>query len=335
MNVLPQEFFVLPAIGRPDPLANALKTGTADDCPRVPEDAFAVNARAAEWYMSLRPQNLYHAWLVDQVAITSLRIDREGRVERRLRDRVVLRAELFWDDDRSLEAEELGDQLASAPSKVVNKLRRTPQGCDWMIARWARLARVADLAGSWDDAQTSLAFDLLGTRPDERIGRPGEAIDAEGRPIEPQESLAALARREVAGLQKRKEQVAPLDALDRTMTRADYADQACPQLREARRRAAALHRQMKWYLAQIYFKNPHIDITADAFRYFQRDIGLVPAPEEMTEELPPEAEIEPETETEIEPDPDPVPFPDRREAKLRKAEGRNEARRRKLERLRA
>ncbi len=329
MNVIPQLLFELPAIGRPDPLANALKTGTPADCPRVPEDAFAVNARAGEFYMSLRPQNLYHAWLVDQVAITSLRIDREGRVERRLRDRVALRAELFWDDDRRLEAEELSDRLAAAPSKVVNLLRRTPQGCDWMIARWSRLARVADLAGSWDDAQTSLAFDLLGTRPDERSGRPGEAIDAEGRPIEPAETLAALARREVAALQQRKEQVAPLDALDRTMTRADYADHACPLLRESRRRAAALHRQMKWFLAQIYFKNPHADITAEAFRYFQREVGPETEPEETASETQPEPEAESETKA------DPVPFPDRREAKLRKAEGRNEARRRKLERLRA
>ena len=336
MNFHDFDDLVLPAVGRPDPLANGLKTGTEADCPRVPEDAAAVIARAGSWYLGLKPQNLYHAWLVDQVAITSLGIDRLGRIERRLRDRVVLRAELFWDEDRKLEAEELGEKLAHSPPKVVNLLRRTPQGCDWMIGRWARLARIADVDQKWDDAQRSLAFDLLGARPEDRAGRPGETIDREGRPVASPDGLAELARREVAGLLGRKAEVAPLDALDRTMARSDYVDLPTPEIRDLRRQDATLHRRLKWYLSQIAFRSKEGWTDGGVYKYFLRDV----APEPTADPTPQPAEAKAE---EIDPSPEPAPgaeedamiLPDRRQAKLNKAEARRDARRRKLERLRA
>ena len=273
MNLHDFDNLVLPPIGRPDPTANALKTGTAEDCPRVPEDFQTIAARAGQWHLDLKPQNLYHAWLVDQIAVVSLRIEHLARVERRQRDRAVIRAELFWDDDRSLEAEELGEKLAHAPAKVVNLLKRTPQGCDWMIARWARLARIADVASNWDDALSGrLAFDLLGTRPEDRSGQPGETIDHEGRMIDAPTDLAALARREVAGLLRRKAEVAPLDAVDRTMARADYVDLPSPEVRELRKQDAALHRRLKWYLAQLQPQEPPRTLTR-VYKHFLRGIG--------------------------------------------------------------
>jgi hypothetical protein len=305
----------------------------------VPEDAFAVNARAAEWHQTLRPQDFFHCWLIDQIAIVSLRIEHNGRIERRQRDRAVLRAEMFWDDDRRLEAEELGERLAFEPAKVANQLRRTPQGCDWMIGRWARLARIAEVSGNvWDKAQRSLAFDLLGVRSEDRSGRPGETFDAEGRPVEAPESLAELARREVAGLLERKKQVAPLDALDRTLARADYADPASPEVRELRRRDAALHRQMKWYLSQLYFKRPYSHTDPKVYKYFFRDMGDGPPPEREPLPPAPDAEaslVELSPGVEIEVEVESIPMPDRREVRLGKAEARRESRRRKLERLRA
>jgi len=80
---------------RPNPLANVLKTGTDADCPRVPEDAAAVNSRTLRWYRGFAPQDYFHCWVVEQVSVTTLRIERAARIERRARDRVVLRAELF------------------------------------------------------------------------------------------------------------------------------------------------------------------------------------------------------------------------------------------------
>jgi hypothetical protein len=345
---------VLPAIGRPDPLANALKTGTDADCPRVPEDADAVNDRAGQWYLSIKPQNMYHAWLVDQISVTSLRIDHVGRIERRLRDRAVLRAELFWDDDRRLEAIELGEQIAFAPAKVVNQLRRTPQGCDWMIDRWARLARIADVENKWDKTQKSLAFDLLGAGPDDRTGQPGETIDCEGRLVAVPDDLAALARREIASLFKRKAEVTPLDALDRTMARSDYVDQPSPEIRELRRQDATLHRRLKWYLAQINLKSVHSWTDPVVYKHFLRGACAIPKYVQQSETLgdsdgrtgpTPEDTPAPLAPTSLEVRPSPLPaekadaenmtLPARRAEKLKKAEARRESRRRKLDRLRA
>lgn len=140
---------------RPRPALELLQDRDLGRLPSRTEDALTANQRTLDWYEALTSQNLYHCWLVDQVAVASIRIDHLDRVERRARDRDVLRAGLFWDDDRQIEAEKLGDSLAKTPAQVVNRLRRTPQGCDWMIQRWARLAQIADLTRAWDESQTS------------------------------------------------------------------------------------------------------------------------------------------------------------------------------------
>ena len=105
----------IPPFARRNPEANCLKTGTVADIPRVPEDFLAVNTRTLGWYNDLKPQNLFHAWMIDQMAVTSVRIDHNSRIERRLRDRAVLHAEQFWDVDRRLQAETLGGQDRGQP----------------------------------------------------------------------------------------------------------------------------------------------------------------------------------------------------------------------------
>src|SRR3954469_3085094 len=116
--------------------ANALKHGLCSSVV-VPEDAEAVQERASAYYHTLRPQNEFHGWLVDQVAVLSLRVDRCQRIERRGRGQAPPRAELTWDDDKRLEAETLGSQISRRPGEIIEALRRTPQGCDWLMTRWA------------------------------------------------------------------------------------------------------------------------------------------------------------------------------------------------------
>ena len=79
---------LIPPFARPNPEANCLKTAALADIPRVPEDFLAVNTRTLDWYGDIKPQNWFHAWMVDQMAITSARIDHNSRIERRLRDRI-------------------------------------------------------------------------------------------------------------------------------------------------------------------------------------------------------------------------------------------------------
>ena len=328
----------------PNPSANALKTGTLADLPRVPEDADAINARTLDWYPCHMPQHHFHCWMVEQISVTTVRIEHNGRVERRLRDRASLRAERFWDDDRRFEAIQLGDRLARDPESVVNQLKRTPQGCDWMIDRWARLARIADVEKKWDEAQRSLAFDLLGARPEDRTGPVGELIDSEGQLVASLNDMAALARREIATLQRRKEEVAGPDVLDRALAQSDYIDEPTPEIRRLRRRDSELHRRMKWYIDRIgvTYIHKHPNPRMDAYFKPLADEMRPAEPAEEPEKAPkvPAAEaVNPEPEPEPEPETDSVPFPapvsTRNEAKTKKTEARREARLRKLDRRRA
>src|ERR1700722_4982868 len=88
------------------------RTQDGDDSPRadslilnlcasviVPEDADLVQKRSKEYFKTLRPQNNLHCWYVSQIGLISIRIDRDQRIERRTRDKIVIKAELFWDSD--------------------------------------------------------------------------------------------------------------------------------------------------------------------------------------------------------------------------------------------
>ena len=90
--------------GKQKSRANALKHGLCASVV-VAEDAKLIQRRASDWFDALKPQNEYHSWLVDEIAIISLRIDRCERMERRSRDLRAMRAELCWEDDRRLDAE--------------------------------------------------------------------------------------------------------------------------------------------------------------------------------------------------------------------------------------
>src|SRR6185312_10137115 len=163
--------------------ANALKHGLCSSVV-VPEDLELVRGRSDEWFEALRPQNTFHVWLVSEISLVSLRIDRSERMERRLRDKIALRAEVTWEDDRRLEVEILGGMLARKPAETVETLRRTPQGCEWLMSRWAMLAHAADVDRSWDEEQMSLAFDLLATPQTFRRGKkPGVSLDLDGNVI--------------------------------------------------------------------------------------------------------------------------------------------------------
>ncbi len=286
------------------------------------------------------PQHLFHCWMVEQISLTTVRIEHNGRMERRHRDREALRAEHFWDDDRRDDAIKLGERLASNPEFIANQLKRTPHGCDWMIDRWSRLARIADVDKVWDDAQRSLAFDLLGTRLEDRNRPIGETLDIEGRLVVDLTDLATLARREIAALIKRKEEVAGPDALNRALAQSDYIDEPTPEIRRLRRRDSELHRRLKWYIDRIGVTYPHKHPNPRMDAYFQplADEMRPAEPAKEPENAPEVPSAEAET-PETEPEPDRVAFPapvsTRKEAKTKKTEARREARLRKLDRRRA
>jgi hypothetical protein len=334
--------------GKQKSRANALKHGLCASVV-VAEDAKLVQQRASDWFDALKPQSEFHSWLVDEVAILSIRIDRCERMERRARDVKAMKAELCWEDDRRLDAVRLGGMLARRPDEVIEELRRTPQGCEWLMTRWAMLAHTADVKGAWTPEQSRMAFDLLGTPIEFREGiKPGASLDLDGRMIESAEDPAAVARREIDALKQRREVVEGLDEVNQALAVADLNDEDDPELRRLRRYESTLHRRLRWCLAQLRYESPHrrAHLSLERPRWdAQTEAPTEPAPAPEPEK-PKEAwqAVPPNPPFDLEADEVPAPgevidlptiLASRREKRLQKAEARRESRRRNLERLRA
>ena len=242
--------------------------------------------RLRDWYDLLAPGNPGQEWFVEQVAIASMKIDRVEVLGEQLRNTVALKAGLFWDDDRQLDAINLGQRIAQEPEAVVNLLRRTPHGCDWLIARWEPLAKLADRNRHWSQEQMTEAQGLL--------GRPGNGHDALMHVDQ-----RGLARQMIAELVERKAKVAPADAHDRAMAEADLVDVPTLEAKQLRRYENTLHGRLRWYLGQV----PKLADKPPA-----RPIEVPPAkvvevapPEALNEAIVPEAEVEIEVAEAVEP----------------------------------
>jgi len=253
----------LPVSARPDAPERNNPPADRDD-----DDALVVE-RLRTWRAAYRPDSDEAEWLFEVVVVNSVRVDRCQRDEARVRALQALRASLCWEEDRRLAAEVLGRTLARRPSLVVGKLRKTRQGCDWLLARWRGLADLLDRVGEWTEAQTALAFDLLGTPRELRDGLPQPSRDALDR--------------EVAGLERLcAEAIDELDDLEREAAeRGEPVEPDGPFMRLRRDEAASL-RRYQWARNRL------------------KDLRRVPAPE------PPPAVVAPETESEPQPAPAPV-----------------------------
>ncbi len=67
-------------------------------------------------------------------------------------------------------------QIRREPSKIGRQLRRTPEGCRWMIEQWKTLGDRLINGATWNATERDVAFDLLGTPVAFRDDRPGENV---------------------------------------------------------------------------------------------------------------------------------------------------------------
>ena len=251
----------------------------------IPEDPEDIYIRSGHLFSALRPQNEFQCWLVDLAAVCTLRIDRCERIERRTRNKICLRAEVTWDEDRKLDVEKLAAMLEKKPSEIVSTLRRTPHGCDWLITRWALLADAADKNSDkkWTEQQTALAFDLLATPALFRLGyQPGVVVDSEGTIIVATEQPAVLARRMVAELKERREEVRCLDNVDRSLTESDHDFDTDPEIRRLRRYESALHTKLRWAVTLIRANLEDWPVDGNLrYRWENRVVTVPKTPEEI------------------------------------------------------
>jgi hypothetical protein len=203
--------------------------------------------RVADWKGFYAPVGPEETWLVEQMALAAAQMDRCHVAGEAQRARSMARAADCWDDDQVRLAEETGARLARDPAVVSARLRDTVQGCHWLKARWEALERIAMATGTWDDAQRSLAFDLIGVPQELRVADPAIPEGADGL------TLAAIARDQIEALAHRaSDRLVDPDEFDRQMAEAGLSFDLTPPARLLRRYHAAAFRLFLWARDEFY-----------------------------------------------------------------------------------
>jgi hypothetical protein len=284
--------------------------------------AQAVEARAASLRPIFRPANEHEDWLVGQVALAEVRLDRCLALELAELQAATARAELAWDADRRADAAALGSTLPRDPARVAAALRATRHGAHWMIDRWGGLATALDRPGGWDDDQRALALDLLGVPTALRDHTPALPHPADA------EALRALVERELAGLDAAlSEALEDLDALDRDRAASGLAADT-PALRRLRRYEAGFRRTLAWALAQLHGQRQSRGPSAPAPEPPPSWQSLEPPPRRVAAPTVPEPAAESGAEAESAPGSGPDPAPGNRRARRRLAKLARQADRR-------
>jgi len=202
----------------------------------VAETAGLLEQQVSDIHSAFQPRNGWQDWLTSSIATIMLRINRSERIERKLRDWASYRAIDFWEEDQTLAVETLASRIGNEPAKVVAKLRETPAGIDWLIARWRSLGRVEPQ--DWTDEERELAARLVG----------GEVA------VDPTRDgfVAAM----IVGLEDQRERVKEADAIIRGLVEADLHDDGVPGLARLRRYVRLLQWQLKWYVDQVPRRAP-------------------------------------------------------------------------------
>lgn len=230
---------------------NALKHGMRAEVV-FPEDLAAVIAeRTGQFNAQFQPVGPYEEWLIGQVAVNSAMIDRCAEVSAAELHRLAARASLCWDQDRQLAAAELGSKLSKDPSRIAAGLHTSKHGVAWLIERWDDLGEALRRSGLWDEAQWTLAFDLLGTPRALRSCSRTLPLDAG------LEALTALVDRQLAALNRKLSEA--LDLLDQEDR--ELAELGVPVAEDARARCrqrceARCQRSLRWTLAE--FRSIHV-----------------------------------------------------------------------------
>ena len=190
------------AEGRAKVARNALKHGLAGHGVVFPDEmAEQIQQRKSFFWKALKPDGPMQQWMFDRICIESVRADVCLHQVIALRDEAARRASESWDEDRELEAEELGARLSGKPELVQPKLRQSRHGTRWLAAQWEELERQFDVRGEWLEADSERAMDLLGLPVDGRAGTWSALAggDADGS------GIRALIGDEVAALSRRVE----------------------------------------------------------------------------------------------------------------------------------
>ena len=226
-----------------------------------PEDATGLAPGHLGAYHAFKPQNDWENWVAGQVALLTFRIERNQRIERRVRELAALRAIDCWEVDQASLAEATAAKLATNPAKARATLWTSLAGCDWLLARWSELD-IDDLGG-WTSEQRTLAHQIYPFEPD-RMTRPGAIADHVGQ------------------LRQQRARMVEVDAVERALVEADLADHLGPAIRAVRSAGRALERRLDWCLKELRTPSPGWAVRSAFYPDFVTPILFKPAPEAET-----------------------------------------------------
>src|SRR5262249_46256360 len=86
--------------------------------------------------------------------------------------RVIEHAETSWNIDRTAQADRLGAKLPKAPYTISHALEGTKHGIQYKLDHWGFLGEVVQAAGTLNEVQRDLCFDLLGVPHEVRANSP-------------------------------------------------------------------------------------------------------------------------------------------------------------------
>jgi hypothetical protein len=212
-----------------------------------------VQARMEGWKADVGPSGPVDLWMLRLAVVASVQADHAVSHEMNLRNYLAERARCRWDDDRRAEAEETAANLSKDPARVASRLRRTKQGCEWMIARWRGLAEAMEAEGAWTEVQSALAADLLGTPHELRV--------------KPLRASMELIERQVAGLTGCIENALEgLDEHERVSAELGMGMDTPRELSLAQRYRETSLRRVRWALKEVRRTPAHGAPTAAAIR---------------------------------------------------------------------
>jgi hypothetical protein len=228
-----------------------------------PEDEVLIEQWLIDARDDLRIESAHQAWLARQVAMAAIRLGRCQREEDDWRKEWAERAATDWEDYRREEAATLARRLPRNPELISLKLRKTPQGCDWVLNAWRVLEAVLrgpdgtepDARKPLDAANRERAFDLLGLRSEQRLVR--TVLDLpEGQGAAQSDAAlaahqAAVVAFQIAELEEHKAWMIPLDEQTRQAALEGRHRGIPPELQKIRRYQANAQRDYQRWMAEL------------------------------------------------------------------------------------
>jgi hypothetical protein len=260
---------------------NAVKHGLAGKGIVLPDDsAEALETRLAEWrvgYAILSPDD---HWQFRHMVVNSLRVDQCQAAETALRIHEASRASTCWYVDRIHEAEQIAAGLTKRPGQAVARLRRTRQGCEWLIRQWQIIDNVVAGGLTLTEEQEVIFVSLLGVRPEFHL-------ECSPRPEDPIRETAA---REIAKLQKLKaDGLDELDEMECEMAEIGHPATPSKPLERLRRYEAACLREFYRARAELLGKQTQAK-APETVALETVSLGPAPCPVLMPVETPREPE---------------------------------------------